>query len=86
MATPAKPLDFETVQAASLASYLLSVATLRFFLKKGALAQEEVDLILTGVLSSLERSEFVSDPTAHAARAILSGLAAELGVPQKSPN
>ena len=81
-----QPLDAEAVQGAALAAYLLSVSTLRFFLKKEILSQEEVDQILKGVLSSLERSEFVSEPAAHAARALLSGLASEMKLPLKRPN
>jgi len=65
MAKSRKPLDFEATQSAALAAYLLSVSTLRFFVKKGVLAQDEAGLILTGVLSHLENSDLVSEPAAH---------------------
>jgi hypothetical protein len=86
MAKPKKRLNPEEVQAAALAAYLLSVSTLRFFLKKGTLSLDEVGLLLTGVLSQLEKSDLVSEPAAHGARSLLTALGSELGIQLKQPN
>jgi hypothetical protein len=86
MARPKKRISPEDAQAAALAAYLLSVSILRFFVKKGALSQDEVGLLLTGVLSQLEKTDLVSELAAHGARSLLSALASELGIPQKQPN
>ena len=87
MSPPARQqLKFGEVQGTALAAYLLSVTTLRFLRRKGALEQDEVNMILQNVLSNLEKSEFVSKPAAHVARGLLSALASEMVVPQKPPN
>jgi hypothetical protein len=86
MAKSEEPLGLDEVRATALAAYLLSVSTLRFFSKKGILAQDEVELILTGVLSRLESSDLVSEPAAHGARSLLSALGSEFGIQQKPPN
>jgi hypothetical protein len=86
MAKSEKTLALDEVRATALTAYLLSVSTLRLFLKRGILAQDEVELILTGVLSRLESSDLVSVPAAHGARSLLSALASDLGVPQKPMN
>ena len=76
----------DEIHAAALAAYLLSVSTLRFFVKKGIVAQDEAGLILAGVLSGLENSDLVSEPAAHGARSLLSALGSEFGFQQKQPN
>ena len=76
----------EEAFAVALTAFSLSVNTLRFLQKKGTLDQEDVNAIVSGVLSALERSELVSDPVVHSARELLSGAAADLGVPLSAPN
>ncbi len=76
----------EDALAAALAAFALSVNTLRFLNKAGVLDQEGVSAIVTGVLSALERNERISEPVVHSARILLSGVAADLGVPMSAPN
>ncbi len=76
----------EEAFAAALAAFSLSVNTLRFLQKKGTLDQEDVNAIVSGVLLALEQSELVSEPVAHSARELLSGVAADLGVPMSAPH
>lgn len=78
-----EPVDPTHVQGAALAAFLLSVHTLKFFRQKGIVQQAELNQIVSGVLFALEKDEFVSEPAAQAARALLSGIATDLGVPQK---
>ncbi len=79
------PIPEET-HAAALVAFALSVNTLRFLNKTRALDQEGVSAIVTGVLSALERSEQISEPVVHSARELLSGVAADLGVPMSTPH
>ena len=79
-------LNPEEVHAVALAAFALSVNTLRFLNKAGVLDQEGVSAIVTGVLSALERSEQISEPVVHSARELLSGVAADLGVPMPAPH
>ncbi len=79
-------LNPEEANAATLAAFALSVNTLRFLNKAGVLDQEGVSAIVTGVLSALERSEQISEPVVHSARELLSGVAADLGVPMSAPH
>jgi hypothetical protein len=81
-----EPLDPNEALAAALAAYLLSVSTLRLFVTKGIVAQDEADLIVTSVLSRLEKDDLVSESAAHGARALLSALGSQLGIQQKQPN
>lgn len=78
--------DLEELRGITLASYAVTVGMMRTLLEKGALTQAEVNSVLSGVLSSLERSELVAQGDVHAARSLLSALAQELGVPMKPPN
>ena len=80
-----EPTDLNEVQGAALAAFALSVNTLRFLKQNGMLSQHDVDAVLSGVLSALERSDVVSDVSAHTARALLSAVADELGVPMTPP-
>lgn len=82
----AEPIDPVELQGVALAALLLSVTTLKFFREKGIVQQADLNSIVSGVWLQLEKSEFVSEPAAHAARSLLSGLATDLGVPQKPPN
>ncbi len=79
-------LSPEEASAAALAAFALSVNTLRFLNKARVLDQEGVSAIVTGVLSALERSEQISEPVVHSARELLSGVAADLGVPMPAPH
>jgi hypothetical protein len=72
--------------AAALAAFSLSVNTLRFLQKKGALDQQDVTLIVSEVLSSLGQSELVATPVVHKARELLSGVAADMGVRLAKPS
>ena len=76
----------EDALAAALAAFALSVNTLRFLNKARVLDQEGVNAIVTGVLSALERNERISEPVVHSARELLSGVAADLGVPMSAPS
>ncbi len=76
----------EEAHAAALAAFALSVNTLRFLNRARVLDQEGVSAIVTGVLSALERSEQISEPVVHSARELLSGVAADLGVPMSAPH
>ncbi len=71
----------EDALAAALAAFSLSVNTLRFLRQEGALDENGVSEIVGGVLSALERNERISEPVVHSARELLSGVAADLGVP-----
>ena len=79
-------LNLEETHAVALAAFALSVNTLRFLNKAGVLDQEGVSAIVTGVLSALERSEQISEPVVQSARELLSGVAADLGVPLSAPH
>ncbi len=76
----------DEAQAVALAAFALSVNTLRFLKEKGALDQDDVNSVLGGVLLALEKDDLVSEPAAHHARALLAGVASDLGVPLKKPN
>ena len=76
----------EEAQATALAAFSLSVNTLRFLQKEGALDQAAVNAILTGVLSVLEQGDLVSERAVHSARVLLSGVANDLGVPLSKSN
>ncbi len=79
-------LDPEEAHAAALAAFSLSVNTLRFLRQDGALDQNGVSEIVSGVLSALERNERIPEPVAHSARVLLSGVASDLGVPMAAPH
>jgi hypothetical protein len=76
----------EEAYAASLAAFSLSVNTLRYLQGKGSLDQSDVNAIVHGVLSALERNEPVAEPLVHSTRALLSAVAADPGVPLKRPS
>ncbi len=76
----------EETQAVALAAFSLSVNTLRFLQQQGVLDQGGVNAVVGGVLSALERSEQISEPVVHSARALLSGVAADLGVSVSAPH
>ncbi len=76
----------EETHAVALAAFSLSVNTLRFLRQEGTLDQNGVSEIVGGVLSALERNERISEPVVHSARELLSGVAADLGVPISAPH
>ncbi len=76
----------EDAYAVALTAFSLSVNTLRFLRQEGALDQNGVSEIVGGVLSALERNERISEPVVHSARELLSGVAADLGVPMPTPH
>jgi hypothetical protein len=80
---PADPIE---MQGVALAALLLSVNTLKLFRQKGTFQQSELNQLVSGVLLALEKNEFVSDAVAHVARSVLSGIATDLGAPQKPTN
>jgi hypothetical protein len=80
---PDTPIE---AQGAALASWVLLANTIRLLKERGLLTQSDVSALFGGVLLSLERGPSVSDPVVHAARALLSATAADLGVPLKQPN
>ncbi len=86
MSNSRDPSDIEVAKAAALAAFGLSVNTLRFLVQKGILDQDDLDAVVSGILASLERLPEVSEPTIHAARELLSGVAQDLGVSLKKPN
>lgn len=82
----AEPNELAETHASSLAAFVLTVTTLRFFRQKGLVSQEEVNTIVGTSLAALEQGDVVAQPVAHAARILLSNIAAQLGVPLKRPN
>ena len=81
-----EPADPIQMQGVALAAFLLSVHTLRFFRQKGIVQQSELNQLVSSVLLALEKNEFVSEAVSHVARSVLSGIASDLGVPQKPTN
>ena len=81
-----EPTPTDEALGAALASYVVSVGVMRTLCDNGTISQADVDAIVTGALSSLGRSELVSQAGCHAARALLSGLASDLGVPTTTPS
>lgn len=81
-----EPNVLAETHASSLAAFVLTVTTLRFFRQKGLLSQDEVNTIVGTSLGALEQGDVVAQPVAHAARILLSSIAAQLGVPLKRPN
>lgn len=78
--------DLDEVSGAALAAFAVSINTLRYMKEEGTIRPRDIEKILSGVLLTLERSELVSQPAAHAARVLLSGVAADLGIPLKDQN
>ena len=76
----------EEARGVALAAYLVSVNVMRTLHQSGLLPTEGVHALLTGCLRSLESIPEASKPEIAAARQLLSGLAAELGVPMSKPN
>ncbi len=79
-------LNPEETHAVALAAFSLSVNTLRFLRQEGTLDQRGISEIVSGVLSALERNEQISEPVVHSTRKLLSGVAADLGVPISAPH
>lgn len=78
--------DSSVVKASALVAFALTVNTLRFLQQRGALKQADVTLIVGETLGALEHNDMVTDPDAQAARALLSSIAQQLGVPLAKPN
>ena len=76
----------DEVSGAALAAYTLSVNAVRLLKENGILSQDDVNALFWGILSSLERSELAADPSAHAARSLLSAAAQSQGVPLRQQN
>lgn len=70
----------------ALASYGLVTGTIRILRSKGILDDQDTTNLLTGLLSSLEQSDLVSDPAVHSARVLLSAFAQELDIPLRRGN
>lgn len=78
--------DSSVVKASALVAFALTINTLRFLQQRGTLKQEDVNLIVGKTLGALEQNDMVTEPDAHAARALLSSIAQQLGVPVTKPN
>ena len=79
-------LTLEDVSGTSLAAYMLSVNAVRLLRERGIFSQDDVNALFWGILSSLEKGDRASDPSAHAARVLLSAAATDQNVPLKKPN
>ncbi len=81
-----KTAELDEVRAIAMAAFGLSVNSLRFLMQKGTFDQDDVNAVVSGVLSALERSPEVSEQAVHSARVLLSGVAQKLEVPLKQQN
>ena len=79
-------LNLEDVSGIALAAYLLTVNAVRLLKERNIFTQADVNALFGGVLSSLEADDRAADPSAHAARVLLSGAASDQGVPLKKPS
>jgi len=77
-------LTLEDVSGAALAAYSLAVNLGRLLKERGALDQEDINALYSGILLSLEQRG--DNPSAHAARGLLSAAAADQNVPLRKPN
>ncbi len=77
-------LSLTDVSGAALAAYSLAVNLARLLKERGVLDQEDINALYSGILLALEQRG--DNPSAHAARGLLSAAAADQNVPLTKPN
>ena len=68
----------------ALASFVLASITFRMLVETEIFSRDDAHAILRGILLPLEQVDEVTDPAVQAARALLSDLGTQVGLPQIS--